>query len=282
VIRCPNCGASVSPGVSMCPVCNQMLIGSDAPTQLNFQPTAEFQPISDVPGVPPSWPDPIGSSSSAARGNPHWKIWMAISLIGGSILIASITAVALAASNKQSPGPGSIPGVVSTRTSLVTPTVMPTLTPTTISHTTIALNCGGPQIGTFAGDTHFNGGAPFSTNESVDLDRVNMPAQMQVYQSVRAGDFTYMIPNLPPGHTYTIRLHFAELFVAKSGQRQFNVSINGNRVLHNFDIVATAGGPRRAIVREFTVQANSNGQIEIAFQHSKADAICNAIEVMAA
>jgi len=50
---------------------------------------------------------------------------------------------------------------------------------------------------------------------------------------------------------YTVRLHFAEPGDIKPGQRVFTVSIQGKPVLVNFDIVAEAGGPRKAIVKEF-------------------------------
>jgi len=41
---------------------------------------------------------------------------------------------------------------------------------------------------------------------------VTDPAPQAVYQTVRYGNFTYTIPNLTPGGTYRVRLHFAELF----------------------------------------------------------------------
>ena len=50
---------------------------------------------------------------------------------------------------------------------------------------------------------------------------------------------------------YTVRLHFAELEHAKPGERVFSVTIQGNRVLSEFDILQEAGGPFRSVVREF-------------------------------
>jgi len=50
---------------------------------------------------------------------------------------------------------------------------------------------------------------------------------------------------------YTVRLYFAESDEIKSGQRVFNVSIQGREVLRNFDIVKEAGGPNRPVVKEF-------------------------------
>jgi len=45
----------------------------------------------------------------------------------------------------------------------------------------------------------------------------------------------------------------------------FNVAINGSQVLTNFDKVAAAGAANKAVVREFNVTANANGDIDVAF-----------------
>ena len=49
----------------------------------------------------------------------------------------------------------------------------------------------------------------------------------------------------------TVRLHFAELDDVRRGQRVFDVKLNGNVVLRNFDVVRAARGRRRAVVKEF-------------------------------
>ena len=51
--------------------------------------------------------------------------------------------------------------------------------------------------------------------------------------------------------TYTVRLHFAEPRDLAAGQRVFSVLLQGKPVLADLDIVKEAGGPRRALVREF-------------------------------
>ena len=50
--------------------------------------------------------------------------------------------------------------------------------------------------------------------------------------------------------TYEVELHFAELQKTAAGQRQFNVLIEGEEVLHNFDIFAEVGD-KTACVRTF-------------------------------
>ncbi|MHC4711912.1 MAG: outer membrane protein assembly factor BamB family protein [Planctomycetota bacterium] len=50
---------------------------------------------------------------------------------------------------------------------------------------------------------------------------------------------------------YTVRLYFAEPEETAQGERSFDVLLDGERVLENFDVVREAGGARRTIVREF-------------------------------
>jgi fibronectin type 3 domain-containing protein len=50
--------------------------------------------------------------------------------------------------------------------------------------------------------------------------------------------------------TYRVRLHFVELAAVKPGARRFDVRLEGRTVLSNLDIVRTARGVDRAVVRE--------------------------------
>ena len=93
---------------------------------------------------------------------------------------------------------------------------------------------------------------------------------MAVYQHGRSGVFTYTIPGLTPGATYTVLLHFAETYFNTKGSRQFNVAINGTTVLTNLDIYATVGLDT-ALLETFTATANSSGQIVIAFTQGAAN-----------
>ncbi|MBA4389152.1 MAG: hypothetical protein C0404_14360, partial [Verrucomicrobia bacterium] len=51
---------------------------------------------------------------------------------------------------------------------------------------------------------------------------------------------------------YNVKLYFAETEGAAAGQRVFNVKLQGNRVLSNFDVAAQAGGQNLALVKEFS------------------------------
>lgn len=57
--------------------------------------------------------------------------------------------------------------------------------------------------------------------------------------------------NDPVPKYYRVTLHFTELAEVDVGERRFDIEIQGKTVLEDFDILAAAGGPRRAIVRSF-------------------------------
>jgi large repetitive protein len=126
-------------------------------------------------------------------------------------------------------------------------------------------------VAPFTADEFVSGGTPSATGATIATAGVANAAPMQVYQSNRFGSFTYTIPALTPGASYTVRLHFAESFWTAAGKRQFNIAINGAAVLSNFDIFATAGGQNIAVVEAFTATANSSGQIVISFTPGAAD-----------
>src|SRR5262249_42658778 len=78
-----------------------------------------------------------------------------------------------------------------------------------------------------------------------------------------------------------VRLHFAEIFFTQAGQRVFNVSINGQSALANFDIVAAAGAPNKAVVESFLAVADANGNIAVTFASVTGGAKLSGLEVAA-
>jgi len=155
----------------------------------------------------------------------------------------------------------------------------PTPTPTSGGGGT-QINVGGPASGSFVADTDFTGGTTVTSRNTIDTSGVSNPAPQAVYQSNRYGNFTYTVPNLTPGASYTVRLHFAETYWTKTGQRVFNVRLNGQQVLTNFDMIAAAGAPNKAVVEPFTVTASTSGTITIQFTTIKDNAQVNGIEVL--
>jgi beta-glucanase (GH16 family) len=130
----------------------------------------------------------------------------------------------------------------------------------------IAINVGGlVGANNFVQDTGFSGGATNAYPDKIDVSGVANPASQAVYRSERWAPFTYTIPNLTPGAGFTVRLHFAETAFSGTGQRAFNVAINGTTVLANYDIFADAGAEFKATEKVFSATADSTGKITIAF-----------------
>jgi len=148
----------------------------------------------------------------------------------------------------------------------------------------LAINSGVGAMGRFVEDTDVTGGTTmYSTTNVIDTSGATNPAPQAVYQTERSGsNFTYTIPGLNPGASYTVRLHFAEWAFSSPGVRLFNVTINGQQALTNFDIYATAGGQNKAVVEQFTTTANSSGQIVISYTNVSGGAKSSGIEILPA
>ena len=153
----------------------------------------------------------------------------------------------------------------------------------------LKINVGGGAVSPFIADQYFSGGTTATNANAIDTSAANA-APAAVYNSERYGASTCTIPGLTAGASYTVRLHFCENWFGAgngggggNGSRLFNVTINGTSVLSNFDVHASAGGPRKALVRSFTAIANGSGQIIIALTNGTANnAQINGVEILAA
>ncbi|XP_078172132.1 leucine-rich repeat transmembrane protein kinase isoform X2 [Carex rostrata] len=91
----------------------------------------------------------------------------------------------------------------------------------------------------------------------------------ELYTSARlsALSLTYYGLCMYPGN-YTVRLHFAEIVFSGDntynslGERLFNVFIQGKLVLEEFNIAKSAGGPGKAVIKNFTTTV-TNYTLEI-------------------
>ena len=122
---------------------------------------------------------------------------------------------------------------------------------------------------TFTPDANFTGGTANTTANVVNVTGVSNPAPAAVYGNCRVGTsstgFSYTFPHLIAGSNYSVRLHFCETVATASGQRKFNVLINGNQVLTNYDVYATCGAQNVACEEPFAAIADTGGNITIVF-----------------
>jgi hypothetical protein len=144
-----------------------------------------------------------------------------------------------------------------------------------------AVNAGGLAKGSFGNDAFYSGGTASAITAVIDTSAVTPSVPASIYNSARTGDFSYTIPNLTPGAIHSVRLHFAETSTLNTNQRRFNVSINGTRVLSNFDIVSAAGSLNKAVVLQFASTADSTGRIVLQFSSNNKQSVAkvSAIEV---
>ena len=131
------------------------------------------------------------------------------------------------------------------------------------------INCGGTNVPPFTADNgvgyYVSGGSPWTIAADVDLSGVSSPAPMAVYESARYTDnLGYIFSNLTVGAKYKLRLHFADIFNITVGPRVFNIQVlHSSQVISNFDVAAAAGGANTAVIKEFTVVADNNGQVDV-------------------
>ncbi len=146
----------------------------------------------------------------------------------------------------------------------------------------VAISAGGTGSGAWVADTDFSGGWNSSSSTAVNTSQISNAAPQTVYTTQRVGSaFSYAIPKLTPGASYSVRLDFVEPFFTSAGQRVFNVSVNGSQVLSNFDIYATAGGTNVAISKTFAAVPDATGTIALQFAATANNASVTAIDVVA-
>jgi len=153
-----------------------------------------------------------------------------------------------------------------------------------------AVHCGGAAVQSdaadqrsFAADQNYTGGAAWNGNGysyAVDVSGVTNPAPQTAYQEQRYGNMTYKFANYQPGTNYLVRLHCLECCWDASGQRVFNVFINGVEVLNHFDIYAAAGAQNKAVVKEIMTTAKADGTITVQFVNVVDNASISAIEIL--
>ncbi|XP_022751140.1 kinesin-like protein KIN-14R isoform X1 [Durio zibethinus] len=115
----------------------------------------------------------------------------------------------------------------------------------------------------FLADSYFDGGSVMWTNEHI-TEAGDYPI---IYRSARLGSFCYRFNNLPPGN-YFIDLHFAEIINTSGpkGMRVFNVYMQEEKILSDFDIFSVVGANKPLQVVDLRVSVKEDGQIAMRFE----------------
>lgn len=112
-------------------------------------------------------------------------------------------------------------------------------------------------------DSYFEGGGVLRTDECI-VEAGDFPF---IYQSARVGNFSYGISNLPPGD-YFVDLHFAEIVNTNGpkGIRVFNVYVQDDKVLSEFDIFSVVGANRPLLLVDLRVVVVDDGLLKVRFE----------------
>ena len=125
-----------------------------------------------------------------------------------------------------------------------------------------------------AGDFGYSGNTRSFDFNSEIANTIDDP----LYQTVKTNaNFSYLF-DLDDGE-YTVILHFMEPWQDQAGERTFDVIIEGDVALDDYDIVAAAGGQYTAVSETVTVNVE-DGQLNIDFDNVLRASMISAIEVI--
>lgn len=145
------------------------------------------------------------------------------------------------------------------------------------SFSSIRINSGGPSYtdslgNVWSADKNYSGGATYTTSTT----SISGTVEDTLYRSERYGNVSYAI-SVPSG-SYTLKLHFAEVYWNAAGKRVFDVTVEGALAIDNLDIWAAVGA-NAALIR--TLQATvTDGTLNIGFVSVVDNAKVSAIEVL--
>lgn len=102
----------------------------------------------------------------------------------------------------------------------------------------VAINAGGAQVAyngvQYQADRFSTGGTANSTT-----DNISNVAEPALFQTERYGTFGYEVP--VTNATYSVELHFAEIYHTTVGRRSFNLSVEGKQELSQVDLYSLIG-----------------------------------------
>ncbi|WP_162056439.1 malectin domain-containing carbohydrate-binding protein [Pontibacter pamirensis] len=163
------------------------------------------------------------------------------------------------------------------------------------TQTTIHINAGGStytdsQLGIWGADAHSTSGvtsSKFFDVAGTDDDELYLRYRFSVGPNTAApgAPFSYSIPMNGAG-LYKVKLYFLEPYfgapggvAGSAGKRVFHVTLEGRRVLSNFDIYEQHGAGN-AVVKTFENVSVTDGTLDIDFTSVANNAIVSAIEAV--
>ncbi|MFZ0015635.1 MAG: malectin domain-containing carbohydrate-binding protein, partial [Acidimicrobiia bacterium] len=158
------------------------------------------------------------------------------------------------------------------------------------------VNAGGPDLTTpdpdilglttgdltvISGLTVTGGPGQNTTTNTIELSGVDPDLPEALFQTVlttstEAG-FAFTVPN----GVYEVRLHFAEHFFTSAGSREFDVELEDDLVLDNYDAFVAAGGQNIATTETFEVGV-SDGVLNVDLIADVSVAAIRGIEIVEA
>jgi hypothetical protein len=156
----------------------------------------------------------------------------------------------------------------------------------------VSIDVGGTGDSTFAADSYGTGGRtghqPGRGSELPELGTDGRPPDPARHLGHRPGRrLRIRYPRPDPGGSYQVCLYFMDWYYTHSGQRLFDVAINGDKVLTNFDVIATTtatgadGQEAFGVEKDFPATVDATGTVTIDFIRGSANqAQINAIAVV--
>ena len=147
----------------------------------------------------------------------------------------------------------------------------------------LRINAGGAEASsegtTFISDTFFSDSktAVITLEADVSGTEADVLFESERISPDDLSPFSYSIP-VPDGN-YTVSLHFAETTFKNEAKRLFNVEVEGDAVLEDYDIFTASGGQNVSIVETIPNVSVNDGSLDITFISELERAKVNAIEI---
>ena len=154
----------------------------------------------------------------------------------------------------------------------------------------VLMNAAGGAIydatsGRWSADSRRIGGSNSSITQTIDVSAVTNPPPISALQTLawNNGSAAFMGYDIPLADgDYQVRLFFVDPTASAANQRKFDVKLQGQTVLSNYDIFADAGAVRKAVAKTFDVTASQGEGLSLEFINRTGaswPALINAIEI---